>query len=63
MALAFADGSELNFYACSLKHIEPDLDAAYDWDADIMSPTWDAAKARKPVSTVSISLNGKSNTC
>lgn len=47
MALAFADGSELNFYACSVKHIDPDLDASYDWDADIMSPSWDAAKARK----------------
>ena len=47
MALTFTDGSELNFYACSIKQIDPDLDAAYDWDADIMSPTWDAAKARK----------------
>ena len=47
LALRFTDDSELNFYACSIKHIDPDLDAAYDWDADIMSPTWDAAKARK----------------
>ena len=47
LSLQFTDGSELNFYACSVKPLEPDLDAAYDWDADIMSPTWDAAKARK----------------
>ena len=47
MSLQFADGSELNFYACSIKPIEDDLDAQYDWDADIMSPTWDPAKARK----------------
>lgn len=47
MSLQFADGSELNFYACSVKPIEDDLDAQYDWDADIMSPTWDPAKARK----------------
>lgn len=47
MALTFTDGSELNFYACSVKQIDPDLDAAYDWDADIMSPTWDPRKARK----------------
>ena len=47
LSLQFADGSELNFYACSVKPIEDDLDAQYDWDADIMSPTWDPAKARK----------------
>jgi endonuclease-8 len=47
MSLQFADGSELNFYACSIKPVDPDLDTQYDWDADIMSPTWDPAKARK----------------
>ncbi len=47
LSLQFADGSELNFYGCSVKHIDANLDASYDWDADIMSPTWDPAKARK----------------
>lgn len=47
LSLQFADGGEFNFYACSVKEVAPDLDAVYDWDADIMSPTWDAAKARK----------------
>ena len=47
MSLQFTDGSELNFYACSIKPVEKDWENAYDWDADIMSPTWDAAKARK----------------
>lgn len=47
LSLQFSDGSELNFYACSVKPVEQDLDAVYDWDADIMSPTWDPAKARK----------------
>ncbi len=47
MSLQFTDGEELNFYACSIKPVEGDLDAEYDWDADIMSPTWDPAKARK----------------
>jgi endonuclease-8 len=47
LSLQFSDGSELNFYACSVKPVEADLDAVYDWDADVMSPTWDAAKARK----------------
>jgi endonuclease VIII len=47
LSLAFDDGSELNFYACSVREIDANLDAAYDWSADVMSPTWDAAKARK----------------
>jgi endonuclease-8 len=47
LALRCTDGSELNFYACSIKHLDPATYAGYDWDADIMSPTWDPAKARK----------------
>lgn len=47
LSLQFTDGSELNFYACSVKPVDADLDAVYDWDADVMSPTWDPAKARK----------------
>ena len=47
MSLQFADGSELNFYTCSIQPIDDDLDTQYDWDADIMSPTWHPAKARK----------------
>jgi endonuclease VIII len=47
LSLGFDDGSELNFYACSVREIGNDLDAAYDWSADVMSPTWDAARARK----------------
>jgi len=47
MSLQFADGSELNFYACSIQPIDDDVDAQCDWDADVMSPTWDSAKARK----------------
>lgn len=47
LSLQFTDGSELNFYACSVLPVDADLDACYDWDADIMSPTWDPAKARK----------------
>ena len=39
LSLQFEDGSELNFYACSGQPVDADLDACYDWDADIMSPT------------------------
>jgi len=47
LSLGFARGEELNFYACSLKFIEGDLDAAYDWSGDVMSETWNPAKARR----------------
>ena len=47
LALGFADGSELNFYACSVRQVDSDLDVAYDWSADVMSPTWNPAQARK----------------
>jgi len=47
LSLGFEDGSELNFYGCSIKPVDPDLDAVYDWSADVMSPLWDPAKARK----------------
>src|SRR5688500_10551804 len=47
MSLGFAGGRELNFYACSLKYIEGDLDAVYDWSGDVMADAWDAAAARR----------------
>jgi endonuclease-8 len=47
LRLEFEDDSELNFYACSIKQIDPDLDAQYDWRADVMSDQWDRALALK----------------
>ncbi len=46
MSLAFARG-ELNFYSCSLKYVEGDLDQAYDWKADVMSDAWSPRAARR----------------
>src|SRR5690606_4299390 len=46
LALHFEPG-ELNLYACSVRLIEEPLDLVYDWWADVMSPHWDAALARK----------------
>ena len=45
--LRMADGGEINFYACSVREIDRDLDSQYDWSADVMSEAWDPAKARK----------------
>ena len=46
LSLKFSKG-ELNFYACSVKFIEEDLDEVYDWSGDVMSDTWDAKAAMK----------------
>jgi len=41
------DNGLINFYACSVRFIEGDLDEAYEWDSDVMSDRWDPAKARR----------------
>jgi endonuclease-8 len=46
LSLAFRNG-ELNFYACSLKFIDGDLDAVYDWSADVMAVEWNPRAARR----------------
>jgi endonuclease-8 len=46
LRLEFAKG-EVNFYSCAIKEIEGDLDAVYDWSADVLSDAWDAAAARR----------------
>ena len=40
-------GSEVNFYSCAIRLLEGELDALYDWSADVMSDSWDAAAARR----------------
>ena len=50
LSLQFKDG-EMNFYACSVKLIEQDLDEIYDWSSDVMNDNWSAAKARKKLKT------------
>ena len=51
LSLRFEKG-ELNFYACSVKLIEGDLDRIYDWTADVMNENWDSAKARKKLKAI-----------
>jgi endonuclease-8 len=51
LSLRFAN-SELNFYACSVKLIEDDLNTIYDWTADVMNENWDAAKARRKLTRI-----------
>ncbi len=47
LSLGFADGGEINFYACSVKEVDGDPDAVYDWGADILADAWNPARARK----------------
>ena len=46
LSLTFKNG-ELNFYACSVRMLEGDLDKIYDWSADVMSDKWNPKAAKK----------------
>lgn len=47
LSLQFDGGGEFNFYSCSIKQLEGELDALYDWRADVMSDQWKPALALK----------------
>lgn len=47
LSLQFSDGSELNICASSIRELDRETFEAYDFTADVMSPTWDPARARK----------------
>ena len=47
LSLGFSQGEALNFYACSVRFLEGDLDEHYDWSGDVMSDAWDPAAARR----------------
>lgn len=44
LSLVFRN-SEINFYTCSIKMIEGDVNDFYDWETDVMSDKWNAKKA------------------
>lgn len=44
--LKFSNG-DLYFYTSAVTLLEGNLDAIYDWSADVMNDNWDAKKARK----------------
>jgi endonuclease-8 len=45
LSLCFDDGTELNFYGCSVQLIEEPLDKVYDWSGDVMNDNWDEDQA------------------
>jgi len=46
LRLVFKDG-EINFYACSVRFIEEELDEIYDWKADVLNDDWDPKAAKR----------------
>lgn len=46
LSLVFPKG-ELNFYTCSVKLLEGDINSHYDWREDVMNENWDAENAKQ----------------
>lgn len=47
LRLQFGKKEEINFYTCNVKLAEGRAEDVYDWERDIMSDEWNAAKAVK----------------
>lgn len=47
LRLQFGKKKEINFYTCNVKLVEGRAEDVYDWEKDIMSDEWNAAKAEK----------------
>lgn len=45
LSLQFEDG-EINFYTCSVRFINENIDDIYDYSSDVMSEMWDEKKAK-----------------
>ena len=45
LSLVFENG-ELNFYTCSIKLLEGDINSHYDWSEDVMNEMWDPKAAK-----------------
>ncbi len=43
--LTFKTG-EINFYSCSIKFLDGDVNSFYDWSADVMNEAWNPKKAK-----------------
>lgn len=52
LGMGFSKGDALNVYACLVRFIEGDLDAAYAWHVDVISDAWDPARARRTLRTM-----------
>jgi endonuclease-8 len=53
--LEFSNG-QLNFYACSVRLVEEDINKVYDWSADVMNDKWRPVKAKKKLKEIPSTL-------
>ncbi|CAD0008140.1 DNA-formamidopyrimidine glycosylase family protein [Flavobacterium salmonis] len=51
LRLVFTNG-EINFYTCSIKILEGDINLYYNWEEDVMSENWNPEKAKKSLDKI-----------
>lgn len=51
LSMVFANG-EINFYTCSIKILEGDINLYYNWEEDVMNENWDPKKAKKSLDKI-----------
>ena len=51
LSLTF-DNGELNFYTCSIKFLEGNINLHYDWSADVMNKDWDPKLAKEKLKEI-----------
>jgi endonuclease-8 len=51
LSMVFSDG-EINFYTCSIKILEGDIDSHYDWREDVMNENWDPENAQQSLEKI-----------
>lgn len=51
LKLIFQTG-EINFYICSVKILEGDINSHYHWNHDVMSEAWDSLKAKENLNKI-----------
>ncbi|MGK4568446.1 endonuclease [Flavobacterium sp. 3HN19-14] len=49
--LTFPNG-KINFYTCSVKILEGDINSHYDWTADVMNDGWNPKKAKEKLAEI-----------
>jgi endonuclease VIII len=51
LSMIFSNG-ELNFYTCSVKILEGNINLHYDWSEDVMNEKWNPEKAKKSLDKI-----------
>jgi len=51
LRLVFTNG-EINFYTCSIKILEGDINLYYNWEEDVMSENWNPEKAKNSLDKI-----------